>query len=183
VPKLVAELIPKVLPMAVVHRLLSALLGEGVPIRDLRTIFAALIEGAATTQDPLALLELVRAKLGGFIVQHVFGAVGELRVMALEADLERLLQDVLRLSAASGAFGIEPGLAGEVRQAAAQAATRLEAAAAAAGLVTRPELREPVARLLRGVRPPIRVLSYQEIPADKRIRVVELIGRPGGGHD
>ncbi|HJU20328.1 MAG TPA: flagellar biosynthesis protein FlhA [Stellaceae bacterium] len=181
VPKLVDELIPKVLPMAVVHRLLSALLGEGVPIRDLRTIFAALIEGAATTQDPLALLELVRAKLGGFIVQHVFGAVGELRVMALEADLERLLQDVLRLSAASGAFGIEPGLAGEVRQAAAQAATRLEAAAAAAGLVTRPELREPVARLLRGVRPPIRVLSYQEIPADKRIRVVELIGRPGGG--
>ncbi|HZU89990.1 MAG TPA: flagellar biosynthesis protein FlhA [Stellaceae bacterium] len=183
VPKLVEELVPKLLPMAVVHGVLAALLAEGVPIRDLRTIIAALIEGAANTQDPRALLERVRAKLGGFIVQYVFGAVGELKVMALEADLEKLLQDVLRLSAASGAFGIEPGLAGELRAAAADAATRLEAVAGAAGLVTRPELREPVARLLYGVRPRIWVLSYQEIPADKQIKVVELLGRPVERHE
>jgi flagellar biosynthesis protein FlhA len=169
--------------MTAVHSVLSALLAEGVPIRDLRTIIAALIEGAANTQDPRALLERVRARLGGFIVQYVFGAVGELKVMALEADLEKLLQDVLRLATASGAFGIEPGLAGELRSAAADAATRLEAAAGVAGLVTRPELREPVARLLHGVRPRIWVLSYQEIPADKQIKVVELLGRPVERHE
>ena len=182
VPKLVEELAPKLVPMATVHAVLSGLLAEHVPIRDLRTIFSALIESVAATQDPRLLLERVRVRLGGFIIQYIFGAVGELKVMALEGDLERLLQDVLRLSAASGTFGIEPGLAGELREAAASAATRLEAAAGVAGLVTRPELREPVARLLRGVRPRVRVVSYQEVPADKQIKVVELLGRPGDRH-
>ncbi|MGH7112186.1 MAG: FHIPEP family type III secretion protein, partial [Stellaceae bacterium] len=182
VPRLIEELVPKLLPMAAVHGVLSGLLAEHVPIRDLRTILSALIESASATQDPRLLLERVRVRLGGFIVQTIFGAVGELRVMALEGDLERLLQDVLRLSSASGTFGIEPGLAGELREAAAGAAARLEAATGVAGLVTRPELREPVARLLRGVRPRVRVVSYHEIPTDKQIKVVELLGRPGERH-
>jgi flagellar biosynthesis protein FlhA len=182
VPKLVEDLTPKLLPLATVHSVLSGLLAEHVPIRDLRTILAALLGGAAATQDPKRLVEEVRIKLGGFIVQHVFGAVEELRVMTLEPDLERLLQEAIKLSAASGSFGIEPGLAGEMRAAAANAATRLAAAAPAAALLTRPELRQLTARLLRGMQPRIWVFSYQEIPADKRIKVVELLGRSAEGH-
>jgi flagellar biosynthesis protein FlhA len=116
--------------------------------------------------------------LGGFIVQNVFGAVNELKMMALEAELEKLLQEVLRLSAGSGVFAIEPGLAGELRAAASAAAARLGAVAPVAGLVTRPELREPVVQLLGGISPKIWVFSYQEIPSEKRIKVVELLGRP-----
>ncbi len=179
-PKTVEELTPKLLPPTTVHAVLCALLAEQLPIRDLRTIVAALIEGAAGKQEPRALLELVRLKLGGFIVQTVFGAVGELTLMALEPDLERLLGEVLRLSSGTGAFAVEPGLAAELRSAGAAAATRLEALAPAAGLVTRPELRELVAQLLRPVRPRIWVFSYPEIPPEKRIRVVELLGRPAG---
>jgi flagellar biosynthesis protein FlhA len=182
VPKLVEELTPKLLSMAVMHGVLSGLLAEHVPIRDLRTILTALVESAAATQDPRALVEAVRMRLGGFIVQNAFGAVDELKVMALEPDLERLLQEAVRLSSVSGTFGIEPSLAGEVRAAAAQAGARLAAVAPVAGLVTRPELREVTARLLRGVRPRVCVLSYQEIPAEKRIRVIELLGRPGDGN-
>jgi flagellar biosynthesis protein FlhA len=182
VPKLVEELIPKLLPMAAVHAVLAGLLAEQVPIRDLRTIVAALIAGAGTSQDPRALLEATRVRLGGFIVQNAFGAVDELKVMALEAELEKLLGDAVRLSATSGSFAIEPGLAGEVRAAAALAAARLTAQAPVAAMVTRPELREISARLLRGVRPRITVLSYQEIPADKRIKVVEVLGRTAAGN-
>ncbi|HWD58043.1 MAG TPA: flagellar biosynthesis protein FlhA [Stellaceae bacterium] len=180
VPKLVEELTPKLLPLTAVHSVLKGLLAEQVPIRDLRTIVGALIDGAVTTQEPRALHELVRLKLGGYIVQTVFGAVDELRVMALEPDLERLLQEVLKLSSGTGAFGIEPGLAGELRAAAAAAATRLEAAASVAALVIRPELRELAAQLLRPVQPRIWVFSYTEIPPEKRIKVVELLGRPSG---
>jgi flagellar biosynthesis protein FlhA len=178
IPKLVEELTPKLLSMSVVHAVLKSLLAEGVPIRDLRTIVGALIDGAATTQDPRALNELVRLKLGGYIVQLVFGAVDELKVMALESDLENLLQEVMRLSAGTGAFGIEPGLAGELRAAAAAAATRLEEIASVAALVTRPELRELTAELVRPVQPNVWVFSYPEIPPEKRIKVVELLGRP-----
>ena len=180
IPKLVEELTPKLLPLTAVHTVLSSLLAEQVPIRDLRTIVGALIDGAVTTQDPRALHEMVRLKLGGYIVQTAFGAVDELRVMALEPDLERLLQEVLRLSAGTGAFGIEPGLAGELRATAAAAAARLEALAGVAALVTRPELRELTAQLLRPVQPQVWVFAYSEIPPDKRIKVLELLGRPPG---
>jgi flagellar biosynthesis protein FlhA len=183
VPKLVEELTPKLLPLSVLHAVLSSLLAEQVPIRDLRTIVGALIDGASKTQEAPALYEIVRMKLGGYIVQTVFGAVDELRMLALEPDLERLLQEVIRLSASSGSFGIEPGLAGELRAMASAAATRLEATASVAALVTRPELRELVAQLLNPVQPRIWVFSYPEIPPEKRIKVVELLGRPGKPSD
>jgi flagellar biosynthesis protein FlhA len=176
-PKLVEELTPKLLPLATVHGVLCSLLAEHVPIRDLRTIVGALIEAAGLSQELHALLEAVRMKLGGFIVQTVFGAVDELQMMALEPDLERLLQEVLRLSSGTGAFGIEPALAAELRAMAGAAATRLEATAPAAALVTRPELRALVAQLLRLVRPRVWTFSFPEIPPEKRIRVVELLGR------
>jgi flagellar biosynthesis protein FlhA len=178
VPKLVEDLTPKLLPLTTVHAVFRGLLAERVPIRDPRTIITALIESATATQEPRLLLELVRVKLGGFIVQNVFGAVNELKMMALEAELEKLLQEVLRLLAGSGVFAIEPGLAGELRAAASAAAARLGAVAPVAGLVTRPELREPVVQLLSGISPKVWVFSYQEIPSEKRIKVVELLGRP-----
>ena len=182
VPKLAEELTPKLLPLTTVHSVLRGLLAERIPIRDLRTIVAALIEGAATTQDVRALLAQIRVKLSGFIVQNIFGAVDELKLAGLEPDLEKLLQDALRLSTSSGPFVIEPGLAGELRAAAAAMAARLGTVAPVAGLVTRPELRELVAELLRTVRPKIWVFSYSEMPADTRIRVVELLGRSPEQH-
>ncbi len=115
-------------------------------------------------------------------MQSIFGAVDELTVMALEGDFEKLLQDVVRLAAAGGGFGVEPSLAAEIRAVATSAAARLATMAPAAVIVTRPELREITARLVSAVRPRIWVLSYQEIPADKRIKVVELLGRPVSRH-
>ena len=176
-PKLIEELTPKLLPLTVVHKVLCGLLAERVPIRDLRTIVATLIEEGAATQDPKLLLEAVRIRLRGFIVQSVFGAVDELKVMALETELEKLLQDVLRLSGGTGSFGIEPGLAGELRGMAASAAARLESIAPVAALAVRPDLRDLVAQLLRPVRPRIWIFSFPEIPSEKRIKVVELLGR------
>jgi flagellar biosynthesis protein FlhA len=176
-PKIVEELTPKLLSTTAVHNVLAALLAEHVPIRDLRTIIGALFDGAGTTQDPRALLELVRLRLGGYIVQTAFGAVDELKVMALEAGLEQLLQDVQRLATGTGTYHVEPSLAGDVQTRAATSATRLEAASAPAAIVVRPELRELVAQLLRPVRPRIAVLAFPEIPPEKRIKVTELLGR------
>jgi flagellar biosynthesis protein FlhA len=181
-PKLVEELTPKLLPLTTVHNVLCGLLAERVPLRDLRNIIGALIEGAAATQDPRGLLATIRVKLGGFILQTVFGAVAELKVAALEPNLEKLLQEILRLPTGSVAFAIEPALAGELREAASILAARLGAIASVAALVLRAELREPVAQLLRTVRPRIWVFSYQEITSDKQIKVVELLGRPRQTH-
>jgi flagellar biosynthesis protein FlhA len=177
-PKLIDELTPKLLSLATVHKVLCALLAERVPLRNLRTIVVTLIEEGSATQDVRLLLKALRLRLAGFIVQHVFGAVDEIKVMALEPELERLFQETLRLSAeTTDEPSLEPALAGDVRAMASAAAIRLENVAPAAGLVVRPELRAFVALMLRSVRPWIWVLSYAEIPAEKRIKVVELLGR------
>jgi flagellar biosynthesis protein FlhA len=177
-PKLVEELTPKLLPLATVHRVLCALLAERIPLRNLRTIVVTLIEEGVATQDVKGLLRVLRLRLSGFIVQHIFGAVDEVRVMTLEPELDRLLQDTLRLAGEnSEEAGIEPALAGDIRAMAAAAAIRLETVAGTATLVVRPEMRSFMAQLLRPVRPWIWVLSFAEVPPEKRIKVVELLGR------
>ncbi|MGH6981367.1 MAG: FHIPEP family type III secretion protein, partial [Stellaceae bacterium] len=177
-PKLIEELTPKLLPLSTVHKVLCALLAERIPLRNLRTIVVTLIEEGAATQDVKALLKALRVRLSGFIVQHVFGAVDELKLMALEPELERLFQETLRLAGdTSEEPSLEPALAGDVRAMASAAAIRLEAMAPGAALVVRSELRPFVASMLRSVRPWIWVFSYAEIPAEKRLKVVELLGR------
>jgi flagellar biosynthesis protein FlhA len=177
-PKLIEELTPKLLPLATVHKVFCALLAERIPLRSLRTIVVTLIEEGSASPDVKNLLKAVRIRLAGFIVQHVFGAVDEIRLMALEPELERLFQDTLRLSGETAEEpSLEPGLSGDIRAMASAAAIRLENLAPAAALVVRPELRLFAAQLLRPVRPWIWVFSYAEIPPEKRIKVIELLGR------
>jgi len=177
-PKLVDELIPKLLSPSVVYKVMRALLTERVPLRDLRSIVTALLEEGAGTQDATKLVEAVRLRLGRFIVQSAFGAVDEIRAAVLDGDLEKLLLQSLKLPAESGtAFAIEPSIAAQLRETAGALAVRWEGEGRPPAILVRPELRPLVAQTLAVVRPRLWVVSYGEIPPEKRIRVTEVIGR------
>ncbi|MDE1967367.1 MAG: flagellar biosynthesis protein FlhA [Alphaproteobacteria bacterium] len=177
-PKLVDELIPKLLSPATVYKVMRALLAERVPLRDLRSIITALLEDGAATQDAAKLVETVRLRLGRFIVQSAFGAVDEIRAAVLDGDLEKLLLQSLKLPAETGsAFAIEPSIAAQLRETAGALAMRWEAEGRPPAILVRPELRPLVAQTLMVVRPRLWVVSYAEIPPEKRIRVTEVIGR------
>ena len=92
-PKLIEDLVPKLLPMSVVVKVLQYLLLERVPIRNLRTICETLAELAPKTQDPVALVAAVRVALGRSIVQNIGGLREELPVITLDPALEQVLQD------------------------------------------------------------------------------------------
>ena len=94
-PKLVDELVPKVLPLAVVVRVMQGLLAERVPIRNVRAIVEALAEAGPRSQDPAVLQAQVRVALGRQIVQDIVGLAEELPVITLEPELERLLSNGL----------------------------------------------------------------------------------------
>ncbi len=178
VPKLVEELTPKLLSPAIVYKVMRSLLAERVPLRDLRGVVTALLEEGGSTQDAARLVEAVRQRLGRFIVQSAFGAVDEIRVAVLDSELEKLLQQTLKLpSDGSTAFAIEPSIAVQLREAAGALALRWEADGRAPAILVRPELRPLVAQTLAVVRPRLWVVSYAEIPPEKRIRVTESIGR------
>jgi flagellar biosynthesis protein FlhA len=174
-PKLVEDLTPKVLPLAVVVRVLQGLLAEQVPIRNMRGILEVLAENATRSQDPAVLLTQVRIALGRQIVQDVAGAVAEVPVMSLDAELERLLTAALANSAASPT--LEPGLAEKLQQRLAESARRRELAGEPAVLLVPPALRAPLAGFARAGVPGLHVLAWNEIPHNRKVRLVTTVGR------
>ncbi len=174
-PKLVEDLTPKLLPLSTVQRVLQNLLDEGVHIRDMRSILETLTDHAARTQDANELTSAVRVALGRAIVQQLFGTGPELAVIALEPELERVLQQVLSV-AGNDAGGIEPDLAETLAREVAAAVQRQEAAGQPVVLLVGDRLRLPLARLVRRSVPALRVLAQSEIPDARTIRVSATVG-------
>jgi flagellar biosynthesis protein FlhA len=176
-PKLVEDLVPKILPMSVVVKVLQYLLLERVPIRNLRTVCETLAELAPRTQDPLALIAAVRVALGRSIVQSIGGLREELPVITLDPALEQVLQDSMAGGGNDGTPGFEPGLADRIQQSLVDSTRRQEAAGEPAVLLVAPKIRPWISRLMRYSSPTLSVLAYNEIPESRRIRVIAAVGR------
>ena len=174
-PKLVEDLVPKILPMSVVVKVLQYLLLERVPIRNLRTVCETLAELGPKTQDPSALVAAVRVALGRSIVQNIGGLREELPVITLDPALEQVLQD--NMAGTGDSPGFEPGLADKIQQTLIDRTRRQEAAGEPAVLLVAPRIRPWVARLMRYASPTLSVLAYNEIPESRRIRVIAAVGR------
>ena len=175
-PKLIEDLVPKLLPMSVVVKVLQYLLLERVPIRNLRTICETLAELAPKTQDPVVLVAAVRVALGRSIVQNIGGLRQELPVITLDPALEQVLQDSMAVGG-DASPGFEPGLADRIQTALGDSARRQEAAGEPAVLLVAPKIRPWIARLMRHSTPTLAVLAYNEIPENRRIRVIAAVGR------
>ncbi|HHI76803.1 MAG TPA: flagellar biosynthesis protein FlhA [Gammaproteobacteria bacterium] len=175
-PKLVEDLVPKLLPLTTVLRVLQNLLAEGIPIRDIRTIAETLAEEAPRSQDADALTAAVRVALSRAIVQQLVGNTEEIPVIVLEPGLERLLQQALTSAGEEGA-GIEPGLLEQIQVALADAARQQEVGGQEAILLVAGAIRTWMARFVRQSVPGMHVLSYNEIPDNRKIKVIHTIGR------
>ncbi|MFO7325311.1 MAG: flagellar biosynthesis protein FlhA [Pseudomonadota bacterium] len=174
-PKLVEDLVPRVLPLSTVVRVLQGLLAERVPIRNMRTIVETLADAAPRTQDPAALQAQVRVALGRQIVQDIAGLKDELPVITLESELEQMLQG--SLSGGGATPGLEPGLAERLQQQLANAARRQETLGEPAVLLVPPSLRQTLARFVRAGVPGLSVLAWNEIPDNRRVRLVTAVGK------
>ncbi|REH36727.1 flagellar biosynthesis protein FlhA [Paraperlucidibaca baekdonensis] len=173
--KLVESLVPKQLPLSVVVRVLQNLLKEGVSIRSLRLIAESLAEQAPRTKNPDELLEGVRMALGRMIVQEINGLETELPVMALDADLEQLLLNSLK----GGGGGIEPSLAEKLQNGLSDFTQTQELSGRPAVLLVSPAIRSWLSRFIRRSVPGLNVLSYNEVPDSKEVRLVSTMGNNG----
>lgn len=174
-PKLVEDLVPKLLPLSVLVSVLQNLLSEGVSVRDIRTIAEVLAEQGTRTQDPVELTALVRIALGRSIVQKINGIEKELPVITLEPSLEQLLMQSAQ-NASEGSIGVEPGLTERMFKSLEAVSQQQEMAGQPAILVVAPALRLWLSQLVRHSISGLSVLSYSEIPDDKSIKVVAAVG-------
>ena len=171
-PKLIEEVVPKLIPIATFQKVLQLLLEEGVHIRDIRTIVETLAEHAAGVTDAVELARRVRVALAPAIVQQIYGPVKELDVIAIEPGFERLLMQAL--SNAQGP-ALDPGVADTFTRSAADIANRQEERGVPACLLVPDAIRGAIARLVRRTAPRLAVLSHSEIPETHTIRIGPIL--------
>lgn len=175
-PKLVEDLVPKILPLGVVTKVLQNLLLERVSIRDIRTIAETLADYGTKSQDPDILTSAARAALGRSIVHEINGVRTEIPVITLDPGLEQILHRSLQ-TASEGGAGLEPGLAEQMHKSLEESVQRLEMEGQAAILLVSSFIRPWLARFVRHSIPGLHVLAYNEIPQDRQIKVVSTVGQ------
>ncbi|WP_028967539.1 flagellar biosynthesis protein FlhA [Sphingomonas phyllosphaerae] len=171
-PQLVAALAP--LPLTSLATVLKGLLSEGIQLREFRRIAAAISLAAQRSTDPSEIIELIRPELGSLIIARLAGVREPLRVMTLEGGLEQLLGQAARQD--PGRHVIEPELGRRIVDALQAAAQPLIAEAKPFALVVQPAIRVAIRKLVRTVLPDTPVMSFFEVPEDKAVEVVAIIG-------
>jgi len=174
-PRLVEDLVPKVLPLGSVVHVLQGLLRERIPVRDIRTVLEALAAAAVRSQDPATLLAATRVALGRSIVQQINGLSNELPVITLDPMLEQMLLQAAQVSGADGNLAVDPALANRLLRSVREVAEGQEAAGNPVVLVVPDAIREPLARFLRPAHSGLHVLAYGELPDNKRLRIVASV--------
>ncbi len=175
-PKLVEGFIPETLTLGTVVKVLQSLMNEGVAVRDMRSIVQTLVEYGPKSQDPEVLTAAVRISIRKFIIQDLVGAASEVPVITLAPELEQMLHQSMQMAGDDGA-GIAPGLAERLQKSSPEGANQQEMAGDTPILLTSGILRHVLAKFVKYTIPSLRVISYQEIPDDKQIKIVSAIGQ------
>lgn len=173
-PKVVEDLVPKLLPLGTVQKVLQSLLDEGIQIRDMRSIIESLADHATRTQNADDLAAQLRVALGRAIVQQLFPGGSEMQVMSLDPSLERILAQAVAGGGENASF--EPGLADTLVRETAAAAKRQEDIGQTPVLLVPQALRLLLSRFLRRSVPQLHVLSHNEVPENRIIKVTSIIG-------
>ena len=171
-PKLIEEVVPKMVSIATFQKVLQLLLEESVHIRDIRTIIEALAEHAPNVSDPQELARRVRIALAPAIVQQIYGPVKELNVIAIEPALERLLVQALGNAAGPS---LDPSVAELLSKNAADVAMQQEEQGVPPCLLVPDQIRNATARLVRRMAPRLQVLGHSEIPETHSIRIGPIL--------
>ncbi|MFM8607375.1 MAG: flagellar biosynthesis protein FlhA, partial [Hyphomicrobiales bacterium] len=172
-PNLVQGVVPKIVSLPQLTQVLKSLVGEQIPISDMKRILEAVSGAKGRETDDL--IEAARIALGPILIQRISSPKEELPIVTLDTGLEQLM---IQNAKQNGAMGnaIEPGLARKLIEAFEEQSTLLAKTGKTLVVVTTPILRRELASLVRQAAPDGLVLSFKELPETKRINVVAVIG-------
>ncbi|MDN5330929.1 MAG: flagellar biosynthesis protein FlhA [Tepidanaerobacteraceae bacterium] len=173
-PSLIEELVPKVFTLGEIQKVLSNLLRENVPIRDMVTILEALGDYSSLTKDTELLTEYVRQRLKRVITSRFFPGK-KANVITLDRDLEEYISNSVSQTENGAYISIEPevvqkivgGLIEKINQAAKQGIQPV--------VLTSPLVRRHFKKIIEHSLPDIPVLSYEEIDPNIEIRSVGTV--------
>ena len=172
-PALVSGVVPKIVSLSLLTQVLKALTADQIPVSDMRRILESL--ASSKGREPEDLIEAARIALGPILIQRVSAPKDELSVVTIDAGLEQLMIQNARQSGRDSA-PIEPGLARKLMEAFEEQNQSLGKLGKTLVLITSPALRRDLSALVRQVAPDGLVLSFKELPENKRVNVIAVIG-------
>jgi flagellar biosynthesis protein FlhA len=113
-PKVVEDLVPKLLSLATIQRVLQNLLRERVSIRDGVSILEAMGEAAATTKNPVLLTEFIRQSLRRTVVKPYLNQKGELPAYVMDNSTEQTIESAVQHSDANSLCMLSPQVVREI---------------------------------------------------------------------
>lgn len=171
-PKVVEDLVPKLLSLASVQRVLQNLLRERVSIRDASSILEALSEGAAITKNAVLLTEYVRQTIRRLLVKPYVNSSGEILAYFLDAGLEQSLESGIDHSENTSVLNVNPVT---VREIADRISKAVGVAEANTTIVCGSACRFFVRQILETTLPNLVVLAHSEIPTGVKVRPLGVI--------
>ena len=171
-PKLVEDLVPKLLSMAVVQKVLQNLLRERVSIRDSVTILEALGEAAAMTKNPVLLTEYVRQATRRLLVKPYLNQTGELPGFFIDPQIERAIESAIEYNEHASNLNLAPQKIRDILDRVTRAVGSTDSPMA---VVTSSQARYFLRQIVEGTIPNLSILSHNEIPAGVRVVSLGLI--------
>ena len=168
-PKLIEDVVPKVVSVATLQRILQLLLEENVPVKDLRTILEVASENPTLLADPQGVLAAVRYALRRTIIQETFGDSLDFKLLGVHPEFERIIEQTIGNAAVAQEGAIEPGLARLFGEEVIQGVAELEGLGLAPVILTSAKARLTLSRIARRVRPQTLVLAMSELPANGNV--------------
>jgi flagellar biosynthesis protein FlhA len=165
-PKVVEDLVPKLLPLSTLQRVLQNLLRERVSIRDAVTILEALGEAAVTTRNPVLLTEYVRQALRRIVVKPYLNSAGDLPAYLLDPALEQMVESTVQHGEQNSHLTLAPPSIRDLLQRISQKVGNPETPVAAiASSGSRYFLRQMVEPTIRN----LFFISHNEVPMEFKI--------------
>lgn len=180
-PKL-ASALEKACPAHIQHAVYKLLLRESVSLKDIVPIATALVDSSETTKDPILLAAEVRCALKRQICYGLMGASNELKAFTLGGQLEPLLLGALNAARHTNkkvpldSFPIDPNLLAQLQEHMQHARDLMKQQGTAPILLVTPQLRPVLARYARLFAPGLSVLSFNEVPDGKELKVLGNMG-------
>jgi flagellar biosynthesis protein FlhA len=171
-PKVVEDLVPKLLTMAAVQRVLQNLLRERVSIRDAVTILEALGEAAALTKNPVLLTEYVRQSIRRTVVQPYLNPAGDLPAFLLDPSIEQLIEGSVEHGDQASHLNLSPV---RIREILDRLAKKITVTDSPVVLLAGSGCRHFLKQIVEAGLSNLVVLSHNEVPAGVRVQSLGMV--------
>jgi flagellar biosynthesis protein FlhA len=179
-PKLVEDVIPKVVSVANLQRILQMLLDEDVPIKDLRTIIEVASEHPDKLSNPIEVMPFIRYALRRTIVQETLGEGPSFQVLGIQPEFERLIEQSIGAGAVAPDGVIEPSLARLFGEEVIKGVQEMEANNLPPVIVSGTRTRMTFAKIAKRVCPQAIVLALGELPPSANLSFYRVICSQAG---